>query len=188
MPGAAFDAAAAVHAVGILKQAVFCIAWREEAERTRFGAEAAFHACIGNADAAFHRPHRLVDFSHRADGTPEIAVEDHPSNESNRGRDGNHDIQQHSPGAERCRAKPEDEPREHHRHNRDGRLSCQKAGGHFASRVGQQRIERAARAEVAAAVPSAMPQRADEPHGHVKHKAIREIWITPAQRQHCHEQ
>ena len=96
---AAFYAAAAVHAIGIAEQTLLCLAWREEAEGARLGAKSALHAGSIHADAALSRADRLVDLPHRADGTPEIAIEDQPPNEAYGGRDGYHDVQQHSPAA-----------------------------------------------------------------------------------------
>ena len=96
---AAFYAAAAVHAIGIAEQTLLCLAWREEAEGARLGAKSAFHTSVGDANATLHWPHCLVYFPHRADGTPEVTVEDQPPNEAYGGRDGYHDVQQHSPAA-----------------------------------------------------------------------------------------
>ncbi len=101
MSGTAFDATVAVNAVWIAEQVALCLIRREEAEGARFGAKSAFHASVGDTDAALQRPHCLVYLSHRADGTPEVAVENQPSNESDCGGNGNHDIQKHSPGAKR---------------------------------------------------------------------------------------
>ena len=79
MLGAAFDAAEAMHAVGITEDAVRCRVRGEEAEGTRLRAESALHATLGDTDAVLACPDRLVDLAHGADRTPEIAVEDQPA-------------------------------------------------------------------------------------------------------------
>ena len=138
MPGAAFNAASAVHAVGIAELVVLGITWREEAEGARLGAKSAFHAGIGDAEAVLQRPNRLVDLPHRADGTPEVAIEYQPPDDTYRGRDGDHDVQQHPPGTERRRAEPLSQPREHRHYHHDGEVLLQQGWRYFASRIGQQ--------------------------------------------------
>ncbi len=101
MAGAAVDAAAAMDAVGVAEEAVLGIAGRVEAEGAGFGAETAFDACVRDANGGVSRVNRLVDFPHRADGAPEITIEDEPPDESDRRRDGDHGVEEESPGAHR---------------------------------------------------------------------------------------
>lgn len=66
MSGAAFNTTAAMHAVGIMENAVLGILRREEVERAGFRTEFAFHAGIGNTNACFIWGDCLVFFPHRA--------------------------------------------------------------------------------------------------------------------------
>ena len=158
MFGASFHATAAMHAVGILENAVFGALRRKEVERAGFRAESALHAGIGYADAGFIGADRLVYLSHRADRTPEVPIEYEPPDEADRRRDGDHDVKEHSPASNRGRAKPESQTNEHHDHDRYGCFARQKPSRNLSSSVGQERVECSARTECAAAVPSAMAQ------------------------------
>ncbi len=99
--GTAVDAAAAVDAIGVAEEAILGIAGRVEAEGAGFGTETALDACARDANGGASWVDRLVYLSHRADGTPEITVEDKPPDESDRRRDGDHGVEEESPGAHR---------------------------------------------------------------------------------------
>ena len=101
MAGAAVDAATTVNAVGVAEEAFLGIAGRVEAEGAGLGTETAFDACVRDANGGAPWVDRLVDFPHRADGTPEITVEDKPPDESDRRRDGDHGVEEESPSAHR---------------------------------------------------------------------------------------
>ena len=180
---AAFDAAQAVHAVGIVENAVFCRGGREEAEWTDLGAKSAFDAGVGYADAALAGMDCLVYLAHWTDRTPEKAVEDQPADDSDSGCDGDHDVQEHTPATERGRAKPDGQPREHRNHHEDRRLAFQETRRNFAPRIRQQRVEGPTGAEIAAPVASSMTERPQKAHRHVDEQTIRKIGITPSQRQ-----
>ena len=97
--GAAVDAAAAVNAVGVAEEAILGVFGRVEAEGAGFEAETAFDACVRDANGGASRVDRLVDFPHRADGAPEITVEDEPPYDSDCCRDDDHGVEEESPGA-----------------------------------------------------------------------------------------
>ena len=184
---AAFDAALAVHAVWIVEDAVPCRIGREESEGACLCAQSAFDTGCGYADASLVGVDCLVYLPHRTDRTPEIAVENQPADESDRGRDGNHDVQEHSPPPKCGRSQPDDQPREHRNHHEDRRLAFQEAGGDVSPRVWQQRVECPAWAEVAASVASSVAHRTEKAHCHVDKQAIRKIGIAPSQCQNRHE-
>ena len=187
MLGTAFDAAETVHAVGVAEDAVLRRARREESEGALLRAQSALHAAVGDADAAFSGSDHLVDFAHRTDRTPEIAVEDQPADEPDRGRDDDHDVKEHPDLAEGCRPQPGGQPGNHRQHHDDRRLAVQETGGNFALRIRQQGIERPAGTEVAASVPSAVPDRVEQPHCHIEEHAVGKPGIPPPQRQNDHE-
>ena len=185
--GAAVDAAAAVDAVGVAEEAVPRVFGRVEAERACLGAESAFDACVRDANGGASWVDRLVYLPHRANGTPERTVEDEPPDESDRRRDGDHGVEEESPGAHRRRLHPEVKPRHHRHHDEERRFLRKQFRRDLAPGVGQQRIERASRTEVAAPVPSAMPERPDKPHRHVQEKAVGKIRVFPSKRQDDYE-
>ena len=104
--GTAVDAAAAVDAIGVAEEAILGVAGRVETEGAGFGTETAFDACVRDANGGASWVDRLVYLSHRADRTPERTVEDEPPDESDRRRDGNHGVEEESPGAHRRRLHP----------------------------------------------------------------------------------
>ena len=161
MFGASFDATAAMHAVGIMENSILGTLRREEVERAGFRAESALHTCVGNPDNRFIWCDCFVNLSHRANRTPEVAVENEPAKETDRCRDGDHDVKEHPPASDRGRSKPESQPNKHHDHYRYGCLARQKSGRHLSSGIGQERIECPARTEAAAAVAAAVPDPLD---------------------------
>ena len=185
--GATVDAAAAVNAVGVAEEAVLGVFGRVEAKGAGFGTETALDACVRDANGGVSRVNRLVDFPHRADGAPEITVEDEPPDKSDRRRDGDHGVEEESPGAHRRRLHPEVKPRHHRHHDEKRRFLREQFRRNLAPGVGQKGIERASRTEVAAPVPSAMPERPDKPHGHVQKKAVGKIGVFPSKRQDDYE-
>ena len=101
MAGAAVNAAAALDAIGVAKEAVLGIAGWVEPEGACLGAESAFDAGVRDADGGAPGTDRLVDFPHWADGTPEPAVEDEPPDKAYRRRDGDHGVEEEPPAAHR---------------------------------------------------------------------------------------
>ena len=183
--GAAFDAAATVHAVGIAEKAVpGFLRWRET-ERTGFRTEAAFHACVGDTDGSRVWTDYLVDLSHRADGTPEVAIEYKPPDESDRCGNDDHEVKDHSPASDCSGTKPEDQSGKQQDHYRYRCVARQEPDRNFSSSVRQERVECPARTECAAAMPSAMTQHADNPDSNIDEHAVRKIRITPSQCQNA---
>ena len=136
--GAAFDAAATVHAVGIAEKAVLSFLRGEEVERTGFRTDAAFHACVGDTDGSRVRTDYLVDLSHRADGTPEVAIEYKPSDESDCCGNDDHEVKDHSPASDCSGTKPDNQSGKQQDHYRYRCVARQEPDRNFSSGIGQE--------------------------------------------------